>query len=52
MEGFIHFIIHPVFLPESAGTDKAKIRIRHLLTHTSGYPDHRPYYLQLESAFV
>ncbi len=36
-------------LPESAGSDKAKIRIRHLLTHSAAYPAHRPYYLQLDS---
>lgn len=35
-------------IPDFAGTDKAGIRIRHLLCHNAGMPDYRPYYLKLE----
>jgi CubicO group peptidase (beta-lactamase class C family) len=31
------------------GTEKQKIEVQHLLRHTSGLPDHRPYYKQLVS---
>ncbi|RJP94059.1 MAG: serine hydrolase [Desulfobacteraceae bacterium] len=34
-------------LPELKHTPKAKIQIRHLLKHTSGLPDYRPYYIAL-----
>lgn len=34
-------------LPELQDSDKAAIRIRHLLYHTSGLPDYRPYYIDL-----
>ena len=34
-------------LPGFINTPKAEIRIRHLLNHTSGLPDYRPYYLSL-----
>lgn len=36
------------YLPEFAGTDKAAVKIFHLLLHTAGFPAHRPYYLGLE----
>ena len=32
------------FLPSFAGSDKSELRLRHLLTHTSGLPAHNPYY--------
>ncbi len=35
-------------LPAFGTTDKAAIKIKHLLFHNSGLPDYRPYYLQLE----
>ena len=38
------------YLPELAGTDKAGIQILHLLVHSAGFPDYRPYYLRLETA--
>ncbi|MFZ2631191.1 MAG: serine hydrolase domain-containing protein [Desulfosalsimonadaceae bacterium] len=34
-------------LPGFENTPKTEIRIRHLLSHTSGLPDYRPYYLSL-----
>ncbi|MCP4351262.1 MAG: serine hydrolase [Desulfobacterales bacterium] len=34
-------------LPVFKKTEKEQIKIKHLLTHNSGYPDHRPYYDQL-----
>lgn len=34
-------------LPAFAGGDKAEVRIAHLLAHTSGLPDYRPFYLDL-----
>ena len=34
-------------LPEFKNTDKAGIRIAHLLAHVSGLPDYRPYYHEL-----
>ncbi|MDA8402801.1 MAG: serine hydrolase [Desulfobacteraceae bacterium] len=34
-------------LPGFRHTPKAKIQVRHLLNHTSGLPDYRPYYLSL-----
>jgi len=34
-------------LPEFQGTDKAKVKIKHLLYHNSGLPDYRPYYKTL-----
>ena len=36
-------------LPESAGTDKAKITLRQLLCHRSGLPAWRPFFLRLQS---
>jgi CubicO group peptidase (beta-lactamase class C family) len=36
-------------LPEFQGTDKAKVRIKHLLYHNSGLPDYRPYYQTLKA---
>ena len=32
------------FLPSFAQGDKSEIRLRHLLTHTSGLPGHNPYF--------
>nr|WP_240510106.1 serine hydrolase domain-containing protein [Virgibacillus profundi] len=34
------------FLPEFAQNGKENIRLRHLLTHTSGLPSHKQYYLE------
>ncbi len=34
-------------LPEFQGSDKAEVRIKHLLYHNSGLPDYRPYYKAL-----
>ncbi len=34
-------------LPAFAGGDKADVRIAHLLSHTAGLPDYRPFYLDL-----
>jgi CubicO group peptidase (beta-lactamase class C family) len=34
-------------LPDFERTDKAKVKIRHLLYHNSGLPDYRPYYKTL-----
>jgi serine-type D-Ala-D-Ala carboxypeptidase len=34
-------------LPEFKKTEKEQIKIRHLLSHTSGLPDYRPYYKEL-----
>ena len=34
-------------LPEFKNTDKAGIRVVHLLAHVSGLPDYRPYYQEL-----
>ncbi|WP_141603992.1 serine hydrolase domain-containing protein [Terrilactibacillus laevilacticus] len=38
------------FLPEFTGKGKDKIKLWHLLTHTSGLPADRPHYKQLKSA--
>ena len=35
-------------LPEFRGSDKAKIKLKHLLYHNAGLPDYRPYYKQLD----
>jgi CubicO group peptidase (beta-lactamase class C family) len=35
-------------LPDFKSTDKAVVKIEHLLYHTAGLPDYRPYYLILE----
>lgn len=35
-------------LPSFKGSDKARIRIDHLLYHRSGLPDYRPYYKRLK----
>lgn len=34
------------FLPEFAQSEKGEVRIRHLLTHTSGLSAHRPFHLE------
>ncbi len=34
-------------ISELSNTPKADIEIRHLLTHTSGLPDYRPYYIDI-----
>ncbi len=34
-------------LPDFGGGDKAPVRIGHLLRHTSGLPDHRPFFREL-----
>ncbi|NNL40998.1 MAG: beta-lactamase family protein, partial [Desulfobacterales bacterium] len=34
-------------LPKFNKTEKEKIKIKHLLSHTSGLPDYRPYYKEL-----
>ena len=34
-------------LPEFERTDKARVRLKHLLYHTSGLPDYRPYFKAL-----
>ena len=36
-------------LPEFQGTDKARVKIKHLLYHNSGLPDYRPYYKTLKA---
>jgi serine-type D-Ala-D-Ala carboxypeptidase len=36
------------FLPEFTGPGKDQVTVRHLLTHTSGLPDTRRYYLYLQ----
>jgi len=38
------------FMVPSRGTDKAEISIRHLLYHSSGLPDYRPYFKELDPA--
>lgn len=38
------------FLPEFAQQGKEKVTLKHLLTHTSGLPDHQPYYKENLSA--
>jgi CubicO group peptidase (beta-lactamase class C family) len=35
-------------IPAFQHTPKAEIRVRHLLDHTSGLPDYRPYYIALD----
>jgi CubicO group peptidase (beta-lactamase class C family) len=35
-------------LPEFKKTEKKKIKIKHLLSHNSGLPDYRPYYIGLK----
>jgi CubicO group peptidase (beta-lactamase class C family) len=37
----------PSLLPAFAGSDKRGVSIAQLLSHTSGLPDYRPFYLQL-----
>lgn len=37
----------PAVLPAFAGSDKSGVTIAQLLSHTSGLPDYRPFYLQL-----
>jgi CubicO group peptidase (beta-lactamase class C family) len=36
-------------LPDFEGTDKAKVKIEHLLYHNSGLPDYRPFYKMLKA---
>ena len=36
-------------LPDFERTDKAKLKIKHLLYHNSGLPDYRPYYKTLKA---
>lgn len=36
-----------MILPESKYTDKAQVKVKHLLYHNSGLPDYRPYYKTL-----
>ena len=36
-------------LPGFKNTEKERITIRHLLSHFSGLPDHKPYYLKLKA---
>ena len=36
-----------MILPEAKNTDKAQIKVKHLLYHNSGLPDYRPYYQTL-----
>lgn len=36
-------------LPDFEGTDKAEVKIEHLLYHNSGLPDYRPYYKSLNA---
>lgn len=36
-------------LPEFRGTDKARVKIKHLLYHNSGLPGYRPYYQALKA---
>ena len=36
-------------LPDFEHTDKAKVKIKHLLYHNSGLPDYRPYYETLKA---
>jgi len=35
-------------LPEFERTDKARVKLKHLLYHNSGLPDYRPYYKALD----
>jgi CubicO group peptidase (beta-lactamase class C family) len=35
-------------LPDFKNTDKERITVQQLLAHTSGLPDHKPYYLKLK----
>jgi CubicO group peptidase (beta-lactamase class C family) len=37
------------YVPEWAGADKAKVTVRHLLTHSSGLPSWRPLYKEADS---
>ncbi len=39
-------------LPEFEGTDKARIKLKHLLYHNSGLPDYRPYYKALNDVAI